>query len=218
MTLHDTDTDTEHERQPDGGSVPEPRRPPTPGGISMRPAMIVVGVAAIILVVFVTIGIVTTQHPAPVKHSDAAVVVPGVALQAEPAAALLSPIVSGGEPPTNILNAVSLPVGSVRISHHNNSGGADQFDSQVVFRSGDSQAALLAFYAADMKLQGWQVFDRGPASNDPGALEVLGKLAGSDGYYWEMGATVAATSFSPGGPARGVTQFTVRLFQVPDLN
>ncbi len=109
-----------------------------------------------------------------------------------------------------------VPVGSVRISHQNNSAEAGQYDSQVVFRSDDSQAALLAFYAADMKLQGWQIFDRGPAAHDPGALEVLGKLAGSDGYYWEMGATVPPTTFSPGGPAHGQTDFTIRLLQVPD--
>ncbi len=212
MTMHDTPTELV-----EGGSArSEPRRPPTPGGISMRPAMIVVGLAALILVVFVTIGIVSTQSPAPVKHSAAVVAVPGISLQAEPAAGLLSPIALAGEPPANILNATSVPVGSVRVSHQSNSGGASQFDSQVVFRSGDSQAALLAFYAADMKLQGWQVFDRGAAANSPGAFEVLGKLAGSDGYYWEMGATISPTTFRQGGPARGVTMFAIRLFQVPD--
>jgi hypothetical protein len=182
----------------------------------MRPAMIVVGLAALILVVFITIGIVSTQSPAAVRHSDAALTVPGVGLRAVPAAKLLAPIVTAGEPPNNILNAVSVPAGSVRVSHQNNSGGAGQYDSQVVFSSDDSQAALLAFFAADMKLQGWQVFDKGAAANNPGALEVLGKLAGSDGYYWEMGATVSPTTFSKGGPARGVTAFTIRLFQVPD--
>jgi hypothetical protein len=212
MTLHDTDP----ELREDGGEAPEPQRPPVPGGISMRPAMIVVGLAALILVLFVTIGIVSTQSPTPVKHSDAAVGVPGVTLRAVPAASMLSPIANGGEPPNNILNAVSLPVGSVRISHENNSSGAGAYDEQVTFRSGDSQAALLAFYAADMKVQGWQVSDQGAAKNDPGALEVLGKLAGSDGYYWQMGATVNATTFSPGGPPRGTTHFTVRLFQEPD--
>ena len=182
----------------------------------MRPAMIVVGLAVLILVVFVTIGFVSSHAPTPVKDSDAQVAVPGVSLRATAAAPLLSPIVTPGQPPDNILNAVSVPVGSVRTAHQNNSGEADQYDSQVTFHSDDSQAALLAFFAADMKLQGWQVFDRGAAANDPGALEVLGKLAGSDGYYWEMGATVAATTFSEGGPPRGVTPFTVRLFQVPD--
>jgi hypothetical protein len=212
MTLHDT----EPALVQDGDEERKPQRPPTPGGVSMRPAMIVVGLAALILVLFVTIGILSSQSPTAVKHSDSAIGVPGVTLRAVPAAALLSPIVTGGEPPNNILNAVSVPAGSVRVSHQNNSQGAGQYDSQVTFRSDDSQAALLAFYAADMKLQGWQVFDRGAAANNPGALEVLGKLAGSDGYYWEMGATINATTFSAGGPARGVTHFTVRLFQVPD--
>jgi len=212
MTVHDTDT----ELREDGSEPPEPQRPPVPGGISMRPAMIVFGLAALILVLFVTIAIVTSQAPAPIKHSGAPVGVPGVTLQAVPAAGLLSPIVTGGDPPNNILNAVSVPVGSVRVSHENNTAGAGQYDEQVTFRSGDSQAALLAFFAADMKLQGWQITDQGAARNVPHALEVLGKLAGSDGYYWDMGATINATTFSPGGPARGTTDFTVRLFQEDD--
>ncbi len=211
MTLHDSGT-----KLVDGGRGPEPRRPPTPGGVSMRPAMIVIGLAALILVLFVTIAIVSTQAPTPVKRSRGVVAVPGVALRATPAAGLLSPIVTVGEPPSNILNAVSAPVGSVRISDLNNAAGAGQFDSQVTLRSGDSQAALLTFYAADMKLQGWQVFDRGPAANNPGALEVLGKLAGSDGYYWEMGVTIPPTTFPAGGPAHGETAFTVRLLQQED--
>jgi hypothetical protein len=212
MTLHETDTDLRE----DGSEVPEPQRPPVPGGISMRPAMIVFGLAALILVVFITIAVVTSQAPAPIKHSGAAVGVPGATLRAVPAARSLAPIVTSGEPPNNILNAVSVPVGSVRISHENNTAGAGQYDEQVTFRSDDSQAALLAFFAADMKLQGWQISDQGAARNDPGALEVLGKLAGTDGYYWDMGATINATTFSPGGPARGVTHFTVRLFQEED--
>ena len=89
MTLHETETDL----LLGGGRGPEPQQPPVPGGISMRPAMIVVGLAALILMLFVTIGIVSSQSPTPVKHSGAAVGVPGVALRAVPAAGLLSPIV-----------------------------------------------------------------------------------------------------------------------------
>jgi hypothetical protein len=67
-----------------------------------------------------------------------------------------------------------------------------------------------------MHQQGWQVFDRGPAANDPGALEVLGKLAGTDGYFWEMGATISPTTFGSGAPANGETDFTIRLLQQSD--
>jgi hypothetical protein len=213
MTLHDAGTGLRAGET----SASEPLRPPTPGGISMRPAMIVVGTAVLILIVFVTIGILSSRAPARVNVSGPPTAVPGTTLRAESAAALLSPIVEAGEPPTNIRNAVAVPAGSQRLSHHDNSAhAAGQFDSQVVFHSDDSQAELLAFFAADMKLQGWQVFDRGPAAHDPGALEVLGKLAGSDGYYWEMGATVSITTFSPGGPAHGQTDFTIRLLQQED--
>ncbi len=185
MTLHDTPAEVLG-----GGSPgPEPQRPPSPGGISMRPAMIVFGLAALILVVFVTIGIVTSQSPTPVRHSATAVAVPGITQRAVPAAGLLSPIVASAEPPANILNAVSVPVGSVRISHQDNSAGAGQFDSQVTFRSDDSQESLLGFYAADMKLQGWQVFDRGCCVQQPGRVRGprqarrLGRLLLGDGRH-----------------------------------
>ncbi len=202
MTLHDTGTELAGE----GAAPPRPQRPAKPGGISIRPAMVVLGLAVLILVVFVTIGIVTSQAPQPVKTSGAPSAVPGTPLRAQEAAGLLSPIIVAGEPPTNILNAVSVPVGSVRISHLNNAAGSGQYDAQVTFRSEDSQAALLTFYAADMKEQGWQVFDKGPAANDPGALEVLGKLAGTDGYYWQMGATIPPTTFGQRRAGRGVDE------------
>ncbi len=182
----------------------------------MRPAMLVLGLAVLILGSFVVLGIVTSRSSAPVPHSSTATAVPGSSLRAVPAAGLLSPIVAGGDPPANVLDAVSVPSGSVRLSHRDNSGGSAQFDAQVQFRSDASQAALLDFFAADMKLQGWQVFSRGPASNAPATLEVLGKLAGSDGYYWEMGAIVPPTTFGAGGPAHGQTDFSVRLFRIGD--
>ncbi len=216
MTLHDADTGTGTGVLHEDEAPAEPLRPPTPGGISMRPAMIVLGLAVLILVVFVSIGVLSSQSPAPVRSGTAASTVAGSPLRAEPATAALAPIVSPGQPPTNIINAVSVPVGAVRVSHQDNAAGSGQYDSQVVLRSGDSQGALLDFYAADMRLQGWQVFDRGPAANDPGAVEILGKLAGSDGYYWEMGATISATTFTRGGPARGQTDFTIRLLQESD--
>ena len=214
MTLHDSDT--EAGSRASGPPPPPPQRPQTPGGFSIGPAMIVAGLAVLILVVFVTIGILTSQTPAPVRHSRTPTAVSGSALKAQAAASRLTPIIVSGEPPTNILNAVDLPAGAVTVSHQNNAAGSGQFDAQVAFRSDDSQSALLTFYAADMKLQGWQIYDKGPAANDPGALEVLGKLAGTDGYYWEMGATISPTSFGRGAPPTGETDFTIRLFQQTD--
>jgi hypothetical protein len=210
MTLHDTDT------RPAEPAESEPLRPPTPGGFSIRPAMVVLGLAVLIVALFVTLGILSSHSPAPVKTAGAPSAVSGSTLRAEPAAVALRPIVGSGEPPSNIINAVTVPVGSVRISHQNNAAGAGQFDAEVTLRSTASQGALLAFFAAAMHQQGWQVFDKGAAAHNPGALEVLGKLAGTDGYYWEMGVTIPPTTFGHGASATGETDFTVRLLQQND--
>ena len=97
-----------------------------------------------------------------------------------------------------------------------NSGAAGEYDEQIELTSDASQGAMRTFYLDDMKAQGWQIFEAGPADHDPGALEVLGKKAGSDGFYWEMGAVVSATTFGADAPPAGSTHFTIRLFQVPD--
>jgi hypothetical protein len=211
MTLHDT-----AEARTEGSPAPTPKRPPTAGGISMRPAMVVLGLAVLILALFVTIGIVFSQSPARVRTGSGSDRVAGTSLRAVPATDALAPILGAGEPPSNIVNAVSVPAGSVRIGHANNAAGSGQYDSQVELRSTSSQGTLLGFFASVMRQQGWQAFDQGPAANDPGALEVLGKLAGADGYYWEMGATIKPTSFGHGAPASGWTDFTVRLLQESD--
>lgn len=201
---------------PQGGKATPPLRPPSARGVSMRPAMVVLGLAVLILALFITLGVVTSTRVAPVRTSAAPSRVPGSSLRAVPAADPLAPIIGDGQPPSDVLNGVFVPAGSVRLSSANNSASAGQYDKAVTLRSTASQGALLTFFDNDMRLEGWQVFDKGPALHDPGALEVLGKIAGSDGYYWEMGATVSATSFGAGAPATGWTDYQITLFQIDD--
>ena len=120
-------------------------------------------------------------------------------------------------PRRNILNSVSIPAGAIRVSHQNNSAAAGQYDEQIGLVSDASQGALRTFYLRRHEGAGLADLRAGPADHDPGALEVLGKKAGSDGFYWEMGAVVSATTFGADAPPAGTTHFTVRLFQVPDL-
>ena len=211
MTLHRAETGS----VAGNGIEAPPQRPASGRGISIRPAMTVLILALVILGVFVTIGIVTSQHPTAVRTDRTAAPVPGSALRAVPAAGQLSVISHGGAPPANILNAVVLPAGSVRTGHQTNAG-ADQYDRQVTFRSAASQGALVAFFASALPQEGWQVFSKGPAVHHPTTTEVLAKLAGSDGYYWEIGTLVGPTSFGGAGSSAGRTNFTIRLFQVSD--
>jgi hypothetical protein len=194
----------------------EPVRPAPSGGFSMRPAMLVVGLAALIVIAFIAIGFATNGKPVKTDTSKSIRVIAGTPLRAVRAAPALAVITQSGEPPSNILNAVSLPQGSTRVSHQNNGGGANQFDAQIGLLNNDSQAAIRTFYLSDMKAQGWKILDIGPADHDPGAFEVVGQKAGSDGFFWNMGAVVSATTFGADAPPAGHTHFTVRLFQVPD--
>jgi len=193
-----------------------PVRPPTGAGFNLKWAMIVPGLGVLILAIFIGASFLTSNPVQQIKTGTASINVSGSALQAVPARLDLTPIIKSGQPPGNIINATDVPKGSVRLSWQNNSAAAQQYDAQIQLRSNASQGALESFFRRDMKAQGWQIFEVGPADHDANAIEVLGKLAGSDGFYWEMGAVINPTTFGAHAPPTGDTQFTVRLFQVPD--
>ena len=193
-----------------------PRRRSGPG---LRPALAVVGLAVVLVLGFGVLAVVTNvSTPGPSSHPFKAALVPGTSLVALPATDGLRPIETLGEPPGNIIDSVSLPEGARRVSVTNNGGNADQYDQQMTFSLPTSQAELVTFYQAEMKRLGWKIFSTGSATDDPGTIEILGQLGGTDGWYWEMGALIAPTRFTPHTTANGgdVTHFTVRLFQEPD--
>jgi hypothetical protein len=193
-----------------------PLRPPSRAGFSMKKAMIVPGIGAVILVLFIGAGFLTSNPVQNTKTSTSSFSVPGTPLRATPAVHDLKPIIVSGQPPGNIINAISIPLGATRTSSANNSTSAQEYDAQITLSADASQTAVENFYRKDMKKQGWQIFSTGPADHHPGALEVLAKKAGSDGFYWEMGAVISATTFGPKAPAAGATSFTIELFQQPD--
>jgi hypothetical protein len=200
---------------PDGD---EPPRPPARPRVSMRPAMIVPGIGLLILVLFIGAEFLTSNPVQQTKTSTKAFSIAGTPLRALPAVHDLQVITVSGQPPGNIINAVSVPDGATRTSYKNNSNGAQGYDAQITLRADESEAALNNFYKVDMKKQGWQVISTGPADHVTGGLEVLGKKAGSDGFYWEMGAVILPTSFGAGAPATGATSFSLELIQVQDVD
>jgi hypothetical protein len=179
--------------------------------------MVVVALAVVIILGFSLMAVVTNQKtPPPAARPFAARPVSGTGLRAVPGVTLLRPIEVSDEPPGNIVNAVSVPQGARRVGVANNGGGVDQYDQQVRLSVAASQADVLTFYREEMRRLGWDVSYDGPARNQPQTIEVLGQKAGDDGWFWEMGAVVAPSTFTRSGS--DVTQVTIRLFQVPDDN
>ena len=209
MTLHDAAPI--QLAAPGGG---EPVRPPA--RFTMRLAMIVPGIGVLILVLFIGAEFLTSNPVQKTKTATGSFSVHGTTLRAVPAVHDLKVITVNGQPPGNIINAVSVPEGATRTAHQNNSAAAQEYDAQITLRIDQSQAAVDNFYKLDMKKQGWQVFSTGPATHVAGGLEILGKQAGSDGFYWEMGTIISPTSFGNGAPAAGATSFTIELVQEPD--
>ena len=211
MTLH---RDAPMEVAVDDG---EPPRPPPRSGFTMRAAMIVPGIGLLILALFIGAGFLTSNPVQPTKTSTRAFSVPGTPLRALPGVHDLKVITTSGQPPGNIINAVSVPGGARRTSYENNSASAQgAYDAEITLTADESQAALETFYSKDMKKQGWQILSTGPADHLAGGLEVLGKKAGSDGFYWELGAIISPTSFGQGAPAAGDTSFTLEMIQEED--
>ncbi len=193
-----------------------PVLPPPRAGFNIKAAMIVPGLGLFILIVFIAAGILTSNPVQPTKTSTGSFSIPGTPLRAIPAVRDLKVITVAGQPPGNILNSIAVPEGATRVSFANNTQAAQQYDAQINLKANASQAVLETFYKRDLQKQGWQIVSTGPAQHNPNAFEVVGKKAGSDGFYWETGAIISATTFGSGAPAGGTTSFSLELIQQPD--
>jgi hypothetical protein len=211
---------------------------PVRHGPGMRPALLVVGIAAGLVLVFGVLAVVSSQGSGNSAGTSAPTKVEGTSLLAVPAAKTLKPIEHPDTPPDNIIDALSLPQGATVLSVTNNTTSANQYDEQMQFSVNASEAAVVDFYRVELAAKGWKLSGINPATNLPGGIEVLAQKGGDDGWYWEAGAVVSPTTFgandggkgseavlspptssaatSRGGVGAESTTFTLRLFQEPD--
>jgi hypothetical protein len=216
--LFDPDGHDSHQPpDPGGGERPKPRSPRPPGP-STRPALIVVGIAAALMIGgTVASGLAGSQGGAPAKHSS--ITAKGSPLKAAPAKPSLSVISSAGSPPANILDALTLPVGSKVTPGSATNTGLGQYDRSLSFVVADSEQNVIDFFRVQLHADLWSGMSEGPPRNGPG-FQIIAQHPGSDGYEWEVGVTVMPETFPPsagaGVASTGETPFTVRLFQVSD--
>lgn len=171
---------------------------------SIWPAASVIGIALVVLVVFMGINLVAGKGVA--TTTTVPVVVGGV----NPASVTQDSSVLGycehySEIPSNIVSGFILPEGSVTNGLGNvPNAGAGEFDCrQPVRTNGHTSSEVLAFYADQLAARGWNLFSKG-ASN--GAPQYLFQKAGSDTFYWVMGVTVTKRGAN-------FTNWTFRIYQ-----
>lgn len=190
--------------------VPDPpaRRP----GPSVRPALIVVGIALFLILLF-GIGAALTSNPA--SKPPAPSHLKGSSLVAVASSVPLRPIEILGTPPADILDALVLPKGAQKVSVTKWSGST-QFDGKMSFRIGVSQGSLVAFFHTELRTRGWSILSVGAAHGHPGATEVLAQRASTDGWFWEAGFVVFPTAFGHGSAHTEMTRFSLDLYEMPD--
>ena len=112
-----------------------------------------------------------------------------------------------------MLAAITLPTGAVRESSIN-PGDGSTYDQQVEFSVDASQEAVLGFYKIELAHFGWRTVTSGAATHQAGQ-QIVGQLAGDDGFYWQLGVIVSPTTFGAAGTT-DVTRFELRVIQVGD--
>jgi hypothetical protein len=199
---------------------PEP--PSRPPGPTARPAAIVLAVIAVVFLTGFLADLLSSgsSRSAQAPAQRQAQPVPGTGgLVPEAATHVLAPIVTPGDPPADILGAVVVPVGTQDVPHSAVQRGLGLYDASVAVEVPASEAAVISFLRTELGAGRWTIKSSSPAQG--GTYRIIAQHPASDGYEWELGATLSPTTFTssvPGMsvPKSGVTPLTLRLFAISD--
>ncbi len=212
-----------HGRASPGGAGPRPGRPPGP---STKPALIVVGLTVVLFLVGVGLELLSGSQSRPTPSPARIATARGAVLRAVPARPGLKAIVSVGEPPDDLLDALAVPAGSTPVPSSAINRGVELYDQSLRFEVSATQQDVISFFRAELPALHWVRLSQGPTGAGGTQYLILEQHPASDGHEWDLGVTVAPTFFgaqAPGstspaaaGRSSGTTSFTLRLFSVSD--
>jgi hypothetical protein len=191
-------------------------RPRSP---SIGPALIVVGIALLIVVCGAIVALAgSASAHAPVSQLGASV--PGVPFRAVPAAADLAHIESAGEPPADIVKALTVPSISAYVGDADEDGNLDQYEESVTVSVPTTSAEVDLFYRKELLAAGWSMQFDGKVDGD---AELIGQRNGSDGYQWRVAVVISSVTpaLSPALAGSGQTSTSsvvMTLYQVEDAS
>jgi hypothetical protein len=174
------------------GPPPAPK-PPVTTTTSIWPAAAILGLAVVMLGVFLLVDFVTSKGVDP-PPTTIPVVVGGLNRDANPTPALKYCLQSE-EVPTNIDSAFVVPDNTVpRTGANTPDLGAGEFDCiEPMSTTNATSGQIISFFNAQLEARGWSLFSKGASNGNP---QSLFQKAGSDGFYWELGITVTKSTAS----------------------
>jgi len=199
----------------------QPRRPPGP---STKPALVVLGLALFLFGLAFVLELASGSQSRPAPSPSSVATASGAGTQAVPARPLLSQIVSDGQPPDDLLDALALPKGAADVPGSAVDQGIESYDESIDFEVPASQQVVITFFRAQLPFEHWKLLSQGSAPKVAGAYQILAQHPASDGLEWELGVTVDPTLFvsnpvqgsTAPGATTGTTHFTLRLFSQSD--
>jgi hypothetical protein len=200
-----------------GGDGPQrSRRPPGP---STKPALVVLGLTLVLFLVGVALELVGGHQSRPTAAPTKIATARGAVLHAVPARPLLKAIVTTGQPPDDLLNALAVPKGATAVPSSAVDRGVELYDRSLRFEVRGSQQDVISFFLAQLPALHWHRLSRGPTGTGATQYLILEQHPASDGHEWDLGVTVSPTVFGGGAPtsgSTGTTAFTLRLYSVSD--
>ena len=186
---------------------------------SLGPAVIVIIIAAVIVLggaVLAVVGTPSAHAPA----SQLATNVPGVPYEAIPAAGDLRHIEAAGEPPPDVVKALTVPANSVYVGDSDEDANSDQFERSVTFTVPATSATVALFYSKELVGAKWSIEFNGSASGHP---EMIGQRSGSDGYQWRVAIVITSVNpkLSPalaGSDQTSTSSVVMTVYQVEDAS
>jgi len=186
--------------------VSETSQPPLTTTTSIKPAAVVLGIAAFVLVFFTTINIVAN----PTVNSTTTIPIVVGALPIDTKSTLLIECQLPENPPPDISSSLLIPtLSSPESSIKWRGKGPGGYDCARDISTEAPTSELLGFYKSQMEARGWKLFSRGGGyhSKKP---QMLFQKAGSDTFYWILGVSVIRDSST-------TTSFTFRIYQGASL-
>jgi hypothetical protein len=171
--------------------VSDAPKPPLTTTTSLLPAAAILGLAVVMLAVFLIINLVADQGVTK-ETTTIPVVVGGLQRVIDPSPALTY-CRQTEEVPSNITDALILPIGTkAKPGADTPNSGAGDFDCYEPFATKHTNGvSILNFFNAQLGARGWSLFSTGASNNDP---QSLFQKAGNDGFYWVVGVTITSST------------------------